>query len=520
MSEAARAADVTPMPFNEFLAHLRTRRPAALRIFSAVVALSLLAAAIVPPRYYAEATLAVLPAPEFTVRQDAGSPAISTAALSLDAVMKAETAILESAELQTGAIKTVGLLRLYPRLDRAHAAWPLRALRALARLFLSPWQERLPDNATTRLAAALRQFESDLEVLPAKDGNVITITMGHKDPVLAAQAVNTLLSLYAQHRQHLYDDPQLAVVTNQVEALSRALKAADLAIAAFKAAHGISDYGAERDLLANRVSAAAQALADSHESAAENAARVRELGHQIAALPKTVSLYRENDMDTRLQAMDASLVDLRARLAATRLHYRERSRTVTDLVAQLHAKLAERRHLASDATPSVARNGRNPALDSLVIERARAATERDAAESRVATLRGEISELAAQRMALTGEEASLAELTRHRSIADSAYASANQVLAERRITEAEDALRLANVRVIQAARVPVRAAPIPLLIVLAGILLGALVAVLWAIADYAVEPTVLTREGLEAATGLPVLAVFTGSTSQSAHIRD
>jgi uncharacterized protein involved in exopolysaccharide biosynthesis len=501
-------AEPQPMPFIEVIAHMRARRPRALMILALAVAATLLLAALLPPRFTATATLAVLPAPEFTVRQDAGSRVLSTSALAMDQVMKAETEILESADLHEGALRAVGMLNVYPNIDPASAGPTLRVARQVLHIALSPWIVPTPDSPAARLERALRQFESDLKVLPTKDANVIDVSFRHHDARMAAEVVNILLAKYAQRREQLYDDPQLEVVRRETDSLSRAVREADGALARFKIQHQISDYGAERDLLVRRQSATGQALADAEANAAEQQSRVAALDLQTPLLPSSVSLYQESDTDTRLQTIDASLVDLRAQVAAARVHYRDTSQKVTGLLLQLHTREAERRRLADNPAPSVTRAGRSVALDSLLLDHVRAVTDQAAASTRAGALREQLNDIANRLSRLTGEETALGELMRRKTAADAAFASASQVLAEQRMTEAEDALRLANVRVIQPARIPLQALPIPMLITAAGTLIGALSASLWCIAGVIVRPTFLTPEGLAHATGLPVLGVF------------
>ncbi len=507
-------AEVQPMPFSEVLAHIRARRPAAVRIFIFIVAAALLVAGLLPPRYTASATLAILPAPEFTVRQDAGSHVLSTSALAMDQVMKAETEILESADLHEGALRAVGIVNVYPHLDPTSAGLAMRLARTALHIVLSPWIVPTANTPATRLERALRQFDSDLKILPTKDANVIDVSFRHADAVLAAEIVNVLLAKYAQRREQLYDDPQLEVVRRETDTLSRTVHDADAALAKFKIQHQISDYGAERDLLVRRQSATAQALADAETDAAEQQSRLAALDTQATIIPSSVNLYQEMDTDARLQTIDASLVDLRAQIAAARVHYRDTSQKVIGLLLQLHAREADRLLLADNTAPSVARAGRSLALDSLLLDHARAATELAAASTRATALHQQLSDVASRLSGLTGEETALGELARRKTAADAAFASASQVLAEQRMTEAEDALRLANVRVIQPARIPLHAAPVPLLITIAGTLFGALAASLWCIAGFIVRPTFLTPEGLAHATGLPVLGVFPTQTEE------
>ncbi len=502
------AADGHAMPFSEVMAHVRARRADGAKIFGMVFGMAALVAALLPPRFYATATLAVLPAPEFTVRQDAGSRALSTSVLAMDQVMKAESAILQSEDLHAATLQALGILHVYPALDHASAALPFQVVRAVVHAMLSPWRVSPPDSPAAQLESAQQDFDADLRVLPAKDANVIEVSFGHSDGALAAQILNDLLARYAKRRQQLYDDPQLLVVRRETSQLSRTVQAADAAMSAFKAAHAIADYVAERDLLVRRQSQASQELADAIAGSAEQQARVAMLDRQIARIPHTVSLYDENDIDTRLQAIDASLVDMRGQLAAARVHYRDDSRKVVDLVRQLRAREADRRELARNPMPSTARIGRSPALDGLVLDRARAATDRAANSARAFALRGERRDIGARLHDLIAEEATLADLQRRKAVADAAFENASEVLAEQHMIEAEDALRLANVRVIQPARIPLRAAPMPLFVVLAGGLLGAVAGSFWCVAGFLLRPTVMTEDGLAHLIGLPVLGVF------------
>jgi uncharacterized protein involved in exopolysaccharide biosynthesis len=506
------------MPFSEFMAHVRARRAMALKIYAAILATALLLAAILPPRFCATAKLAVLPAPEFTVRQDAGSRTLSSTAFAMDQVMKAETEILQSETLHADTLKALGLVQLYPALDRDSAALPVRVIRAVVRTLLSPWRVSPPDSPASRMDSALTYFDSDLSVIPTKEANIIEVTFGNRDGSLAARAVNELLAGYAKRREQLYDDPQLGAVRRETDQLSEAVKACDAALSAFKAAHTIADYTAERDLLVRRQSDAGQALADALASEAEQQARVVALDREVTRIPHVISLFQENDTDTRLQTIDASLVDLRDQLATARVHYRDSSHKVSGLLTQLSAREADRQRLARNPLPSVGRVGRSPALDALLVDRARAATERAATAARLTILRNELGDIATRLVALNSEESALAALQRNKVVADAAYVNASQVLAEQRMTEAEDALRLANVRVIQPARTPLHAAPTPLLVALAGALLGGAAASLWCIAGIIIRPTLLTSEGLVQATGLPVLGVFSaGPASQPAY---
>lgn len=493
----------------ELQAHLRANRRVALRLFGLVLLGFLLAGALLPPRYAAVAQLAVLPAPEFTVRQDAGSHALSTSALAMDQVMTAETAILQSDALHADTLAALGVTRLYPGLDpAAKPGLLLPVLRALSHALTAPWRLAAADPQARLQDDALRRFTADLRVQPAKDSNVITVKLGNADPAMAALAVNTMLARYAARRHRLYNDPQLAVVRQETERQAQAVRDADAAFAAYKAAHGIADIATERDLLLRRRSETRTALAAAEAQRAGQQARGAAIAAAIAALPAMTALYAETDADTRVQAADVALADLRARIAQAAGQYRDGSRKMLAMQAELTAQETVRRRLLANPAPSQARLGRAPALDPLLLDQAHAAAEAAAADAAAASLRQELAGQDAALATLTHEETALAALARRKQAAEDGFAAASRVQDEQHMTEAEDALRMATVRVIEPARVPQRAVPLALYCAIAGLFAGAAVALGYLFAKYSWAGTVLTPEGLAAATGMPVFGVL------------
>ena len=516
-TDLASQADEPP-PFSEFLAHAHARRAGALAIFAAVLTAFLVVAALLPAQYRAQASLAVMPSPEFTVREDAGSHAVHNAALAMDQIMKAETEILGSddlheatlAQLGTGPAPALpGALAVYPDLSpEAHANPVLHAIKATLATLSSPW--RVPGNhgREATLASALQRMGADLRVLPAKDSNVIDVSFTHKDAAMSARVLNTMLNRYAARRKSLYNDPQLAVAEHEADAAFAAVRAADTAMSAFKAREGFSDYVAERDLKLRRRSQAEQTLADAVAAGMQARARLGVLDKAMRGAATTSGLYQENDTDTRLQTVSDSLVELRGRLAAARQHYRDSSHMVVDLQTQIGARETERHRMAREGGPSLSRTGRSPALDPLLVDRAQAAADEQAARMQMVSVQAEIGGLNADIARLDGDEITLADLTRRRAAADDGYTNASRAASEQRLTEAEDERRLANVRIIQPARVPQRPTATKLLVCIAGVFMAGLAACGYVLVRFMAGATFLTPEGLAHATGYPVLGVF------------
>ena len=427
----------------------------------------------------------------------------------MDQIMKAETEILGSDELHRATIQKVGGARLYPdTFDPPPRNLFRRVLHTIVGTLLSPWRVTPADEAAAREQAGVHRFRTDLAVLPAKDANVITVTFDNRSGTQAANTLNTLLGLYAERRASLYDDPQLEVVRREADAGRLAVVASDERLASFKRDHAISDYEAERTLLLNRRGQAEQSVQDARIAASEHAARLAALTLLLSGETPTIGLYTEKDADIRLQALNADLEASRAKLAVAREKYRDGSRMVTSLQADLAAHEAEQARLSHDQTLSVVREGRNPSIDPLRLDRAREIAELAAARAKLEAETQGSAQLADMLVTLDRNEAALSALQREKASADDAYRTSQRILAERHLSEAEDARRLANVRVIQPAVPPQLPRPTPSLVIAGGFILACLTGAGWIVAGYLRRPVFLTREGLASATDLPVLAVF------------
>jgi uncharacterized protein involved in exopolysaccharide biosynthesis len=373
---------------------------------------------------------------------------------------------------------------------------------------LSPWRVTPADPVAARNARGVRAFDSDFQLLPTRDANVITVSLDNADPAIAASGVNTLLGLYAASRTRLYDDPQVDTVRRAVIAAAAKAKAADQALAGYKTRHGLSDSSQQRTLLLHRLDEAQTGMADAASVRAQQQARVDALTQQLRAEPANVGIFREQDPDTRLLAVNASLQDMQAKLAAARQKFLDTSRTVTMLNAQITAEQAEAARLGRDPASSVVRQGRNPNLEILRLDRAHAGAEAAAAQARLVEAQSDAADIQTRLDRLDAAETGFLALQRDAQSAGETFANASRILADRHLSESEDLLRLANVRVIQPATVPQFPRPIPLLLIGAGVALGLMAAFARVVGRFVLHPVFLTGEGLELATGLPVLAVF------------
>jgi len=491
--------------FRDFLRFLCHDRKRYLVFLTLSIVISFLICMAIPAHYKSTAVVAIMPAPEFTVRQDAGSRDFSSAALAFDQVMKSEIAILASDDLHRQTIEEVGISNLYPDIADVQAPTPINLVMLQIWRFLDqPWRGQAQE---PYIATAVHHFGRDLRILPSKDSNVIEISFTSHDPNLAAKGLNRMLGLYAQRRYRVYNDPQLSAIISQASIQAEQTRQLTAALAQFKKDHDISNFSLERDLLLKARDGLNTELSGARVDQAAEITRATKLLSLINSMPKVPVIYGEHD-DSAVQNIDASISEVRGRLARTLEHYRPDSYAVRDLEIQLRGRQRERELALLDRHPSALRTGRTVTQDNLEAQRAISLANAEADAARISALIQRIAGLEQELRAKNGIEARLLELERLSAVSKDAFISAEKTLSDQRMTEAEDALRLINVRIVQHASLPYRQDGTRLAIMLCGSLCGLFSTFLFALRRFTQKLSVFETQSLQSLTGLPVLAVF------------
>lgn len=423
-----------------------------LAAMAVVLATSLAVAALVRPRFVAEAKLLVLLSPDYAARAAVGSETPSPIMLEKDAILKSEVEILTSPSLAKATIAEIGLPRLYP--DIAEPGWRQRLTAALSR-FAHDAAARLGLKLTAPapvdpLELGAAAFARDLTVAPDKIGNIIAVSFRNRDPAAAAQATNDLIKAYLVRRAALFSDVQSPVVAVEVETLRKSLDEAALAYAQFKATNDISDYNLQRDIL----------------------------------------LRRQGDLARDSQLAEAEIAQEEQRAGVVR---HELDQTPKDVVTYGGAQ-------------QLVRHGRPNVVDALELDRARARQSLAAAKARLDTDQAQLAAADEAIRRLEAKAFELERLDRRRNLLEQAYALAAKTLDARRFQEEANAQRAASVRVIEPASPPVDSGNLRLVILAAGALLTLFSGVLAAVLSALFRRGFITPEALERSLGLPVLA--------------
>jgi len=473
-------------------------------IAGVIFLLSVIAAILVPPTYTAQASLLVLPSPEYTYRPEAGTSAIGGAVLERDAIINSEIDILTSTSLLKLVVQTVGLGRLYPsyltsnpltllrsRLETAEVALGLRGK-------ISPVTDPV-DLATLKLS---RQIGASTD----KFASVINVTFRHRDPQVAADVLTALVDAYTVKRQAIYTDTESSLFSQQAENLRKQLDSATGAYAEFEARNGISNFNAQLDIMLHHKGVLSQDLGQTESSIAEIKNRLSSIREQMISVPSQIVQYSENDNVTRLENMHTKLENLRQKETEYAHHYQNSNRQLEELRAQITDTETEINQVKNEKHPTMVRTGHSEAHAALEVDRVRAEADLSAAQARWTADRHQIDEISENIASLNANKVALEELERQKNLLETSYDSAVKILYQRQMVENIAAEKAPNVRLVQEPEPPIEHSPIRLIIVACGLFASMIAAATTALMSQWLRHGFLSPEELERSLGCPVLA--------------
>ncbi len=465
-------------------------RWAILVAFLVPVCLGVGASLLVRTTYEAEARLLVLLGREYVFRPEAGD---NTQSFSFDReqIVKAELEILGSRELKAEVIKTIGMEEIYPSSMLGPVVDP----------------QTQPGRPRPRaLDLAVERFEKDLKLTAVQGSNVIQLAYSHRDPQIAAEALNLLIRFYIEKRREVFSQTRSTVLLQQRELYAKQLADVEARLQAFRSKNNISNIEEQTNLLLRQEYDLNTAIQQMDERVRGLQAQGLGLKAQIVITPPQILLSQDTTRTRALESARATLMGLELRRRDLLTKYRESSRIVLDVDAQIAEArrfLAEDQSASSDST----RTGRNPVLDDLERDSSRLEAELQGQRARKGELDSSLKKLRERLAELTAQDRMFRELDRERSINEENYRTYTTRLEEARITEEFDRNKSANIRIIQSAEPPTQGKNLRMPIIAASIFLGLLSALATAFVVAQMRQTYLTPDDVERSLGLPVLLV-------------
>lgn len=450
-SGAARMMATGWSPRRILTAVFKDRRRILMSMAATLIVAGALAAVIVP-KYVADATLLVLLSSDYSYRPSAGRESASAVMLERDTFLKSEVEILTSPSLEKTVLRKLGLARVYP--DYVEPGWRTRliafASERLRAAAAALGLKLAPPRAVDPIDLAAIDFAKDLTAKPDKAGNIIVVAFRHRDPGVAADVVNTLIDAYLAKRAELFSDVQSPVVADRADALLKQLNLAARAYADFKARNNISDYNTQREIL----------------------------------------LRQQGDISRDMQRAVSDVAQLTQRSAVLQ---RELDQLPQDVVVY-------------HSTPSMVRRGRANVLDALEVDRTRVAQDLEAGKARRDADAAQLKQIQDAISRLEANAFELERLDRERNLLEENYHSVIKVFDERKFQEEVNARKAATVRVIQPAEIPVEPGNLRMIILAAALMLCLFVGALVAVLSEIFRRGYILPETLERDLGLPVLA--------------
>jgi uncharacterized protein involved in exopolysaccharide biosynthesis len=468
----------------EFLTVLFKRKSTILVTFVTVVATVTVGTFLLPPTYEAEARLLVRVGRENVYRSEVGGDQSQVLSVNNEEIVNSETNILTSRDLVAKVVSSLTVEELYPDLAKS------------------------PPRRGTPLDAAVERFGKALTVEGIKKSTVIQISLQHKDPRMAAKALNLLVDYFKEKHLQAYSDPKSSYLEQQLASYDQRLKQSQNQLEAFKQTNRVFSLDEQRSLLLKQRTELDSALKATENQIKEVQGRISSLKGQLQTVSPDVPLSTETERYRSVDEAKGQLLALQLKEADLLRKYTENSQLVVSVRREIEIVRAFITGQEQDIKGR-RQTGQNIVYQDLEREMARLKAELPSQEAKAASLGRQIAQLDVQIPALDMTEMALENLKRDMTVNDRNYRIYVEKVEDARILEDLNRQKSANISVIQEATVPAQPVkPRKLLNIALGILLGAFAGLGFAFVTEFSAQGLSTPESVERRLRLPVLTTI------------
>ena len=468
----------------DFLAVLFKHKYRILAAFLATVATVTVGSFLLPPTYEAKSSLLVKFGREYVYRPEVGERASNMGSmipLNQEEVINSEIQILTSRDLIEKVITSVGVENIYPDLARN------------------------PSAKITPLEAAIQQFEKALSVEGVKKSNVIQIAFQHKDPRLAAKAVNLLVDFFDEKHLEVYSDPKSSFLEQQLTAYEQRLKDSQDQLEAFKQKYRVFSLEEQRTLLLKQRSDLDTTLKSTENQIKELQRKTASLKSQMVKVPEDTHLDTETERYKIIDDAKANLLALQLKEQELLEKYKPDNRLVVNVRREIQL-VEDFIGKQEQELKGKVRTGKNVVYQETETELIKAQADLSAQEAKASSLRSQYAQIDREIQTLDLRENELGNINRELAVNENNYKTYLERVEEARISDDLNRLKMTNISVIQRAVVPAKPIkPKKRLNVALGIVLGALTGLGFAFFSEYTNQGLSTPESVERRLGLPVL---------------
>jgi uncharacterized protein involved in exopolysaccharide biosynthesis len=484
MSDAATASIGSAAGVRELLTVVFKYKVAIIATFLGVVLAVTAGTLLMSPTYQASARILVKFGRENVYRSEVGDVRNQVVASNTEEILNSEVSILTSRDLITQVVSAMTVDVLYPDLVTN------------------------PPGRGTPLEAAVKQFSDNLTVGAVRKSSIIEIALQHKDPGVAAKALQLLLEDFKEKHLQAYSDPQSSYLEKQLASYAERLTATQRQLQTYKQEHGVFSLEEQRTLLLQQRNNLDVAYKTAQSRINELRHGVASLKQQLQAVAQDVPLSTENERYRSIDDAKNQLLTLQLREQDLLRLYTERNQLVVGVREEMRLVRAFITQQETDIKSRV-RTGQNVVYQELQTDLLRLQTELPSQEAKAAVLRGQIDQLDIQIPALDETENGLENLKRELAVNDRNYRAYQERVEEARTLEDLNKQKSANISVIEAASTsvdPIK--PRKGLNIGVAVILGVLAGLAVAFARELSSQTLSTPESVERRLGIPVLATI------------
>jgi uncharacterized protein involved in exopolysaccharide biosynthesis len=463
----------------DFLTILFKHKAKIVTVFLATVITVTVGSYLIPPTYEAKSSLLVKFGREYIYRPEVGdkSPVIS---INQDETINSEINILTSRDLIEKVITTLKVENIYPELVES------------------------PPYKMTPIEAAILKFEKKLAVEGIKKSSVIEVSFQHKNPQIAARAINMLVDFYKGKHLEVYSGPQSSFLEKQLTTYDQKLKQSENDLEAFKQKNRVFSLDEQRSLLLKQRMELDTDLKNTSNHIDELQKRLSFLKSQLKVISEDKDRYTQTERDKIIVEAKAKLLDLKLREQQLLEKYKESNRLVMNIRKEIELVTDFLRQQEED-TASKVKTG-NIVYQEVEKEALKTEADLNSQFAKVSTLRLQLSQVDREIQSINLNEKELVGLKREVSNNDKNYRTYVDKLEDARISDDMNLQKMANVSVIQVAAVPAKPIkPKKALNILLGIILGTVSGLGFAFFSEYSSQGLSTPESVEKRLDLPVL---------------
>jgi uncharacterized protein involved in exopolysaccharide biosynthesis len=469
----------------DYMSVLFKHKQKILLVFLATVATVTIGSFLIPPTYEAKSSMLVKFGREYIYQPEVGEKPQDVRLVPLDQeeVINSEIQILTSRDLIEKVISTLGIAKIYPELANS------------------------PSTKIAPIEKAILQFKNKLFAEGIKKSNVVQVSFQHKDPQIAAQAVNLLVDFYKEKHLQVFSDPRSSFLEQQLVTYEQKLKESENNLESFKQHRRVSSLDEQRSLFLKQRTDLDTSLKNTQNQIKELEQKVAFLEEQMQTISNSETLYTETDRYKVIDEAKVKLLNLQLQEQELLQRFNDSNRLVVNVRKEIQLVkdfLLEQEELIKGKVKTG-----NVVYQEVEKELIKAKADLSSQEAKETSLRLQLVQLDRSIQNFDLSEKELQELSREQVNNEKNYQTYQHKVEEARISDDMNRQKMANISVIQAAAVPTKPIrPKKGLNIFLSVILGSVSGLGYAFFSEYTAQGLSTPEAAEKRLNLPVIATI------------